>query len=79
MRVPVWAALNLAGTITILFVTRLGGAALSEPIGVAREFIETNVVLLTIVSAVVVTIGALVRHRRIRIARRADRADSFVE
>lgn len=79
MRVHAWAALNLAGTITMLVVIRLSGAALSEPIASAREFIETNVLLLTIVSAAAVTLGALVRHRRIRIARRAERADSFVE
>jgi membrane protein DedA with SNARE-associated domain len=65
MRVAVWLPVNLAGTLAILLLTRLSGEALAGPIGALRAFIEANVVALTAASVALVTLGALIRRRRV--------------
>ena len=66
MRVPLWLAINLAGTATVLVLMRLSGEAFADSIFAIREFIETNVVALTVVSVGLVVAGALIRSRRAR-------------
>jgi len=76
MRVPLWIAINVAGTAAVLVLTRISGAAFADSIFAIREFIERNVVALTVLSVLLVVGGAVIRGRR---ARRRPRAAADLE
>jgi membrane protein DedA with SNARE-associated domain len=79
MRVPLWLALNLAGTATMVLLLRLFGDVFAQPIAVVRAFIEANVALLTVLSVMLVIVSALIRRRRMRrIARETQRVDEVL-
>jgi membrane protein DedA with SNARE-associated domain len=73
MRVPLWLALNLSGTLAAVMIARYFSEALAGLITVIREFIEANVAALTLISIAVVVVSTLFRRRRAR--RMADEAD----
>jgi membrane protein DedA with SNARE-associated domain len=66
MRVPVWLALNLGGTLMSVMVIRYFGAVLETWIAGARAFVETNVTELTLASVSIVLITIWLRRRRLR-------------
>jgi len=66
MRVPIWLALNLAGTFMAVMVVRYFGAVLETWINAVRAFVDANVAELTIASVTIVVISMLLRRRRVR-------------
>jgi membrane protein DedA with SNARE-associated domain len=76
MRVSCFIAVDVAGTLTLVLLARLFGAALSEPLEAAREFIAANVVVLTIISALVALASVVLQRRRARAAARQQARDA---
>jgi membrane protein DedA with SNARE-associated domain len=66
MRPLLFVVVNLLGTIAGLLVVRASGAALAEPIETVREFVQANVIALTLASVLVVMISSYLRRRRAR-------------
>ena len=61
-----FVTVNLAGTLTGITLARLFGAALAEPIDAVKDFVEANVVVLTLASLALVVLSSVVRRRRAR-------------
>jgi membrane protein DedA with SNARE-associated domain len=66
MRVPIWLALNLGGTLMAVMVMRYFGSVLESWIGAARAFVEANVTELTLASISIVVVSTLLRRRKLR-------------
>jgi membrane protein DedA with SNARE-associated domain len=66
MRVPIWLALNLAGTLMAVMVLRYFGAVLETWINAARAFVEANVAELTLASIAIVVVSTVLRRRKLR-------------
>jgi membrane protein DedA with SNARE-associated domain len=76
MRPALFVTVNLLGTLTGLLLVRLFGAALAEQIEVVRQFVQANVVALTLFSVVAVLVSSWVRRRRARRIAAANARDS---
>jgi membrane protein DedA with SNARE-associated domain len=66
MRVPIWLALNLGGTLMSVMVMRYFGSVLEGWIAAARAFVEANVAELTVASISIVVVSTLLRRRKLR-------------
>lgn len=66
MRLPLWFAVNLAGTLTSVLLARVFGEALSVPIHAVRQFIEDHVAAFTVLSVIAVVTSVILRRRRMR-------------
>ncbi len=66
MRVAPFIAVNLLGTFTGVLLVRAFGAALAEQIEVVRQFVQANVLVLTLLSVLVVLVTSWVKRRRAR-------------
>jgi membrane protein DedA with SNARE-associated domain len=66
MRVPIWLALNLAGTLMAVMVLRYFGSVLETWINAARAFVEANVAELTLASVAIVVVSTVLRRRKLR-------------
>ena len=73
MRARTFVAINLAGTLAVVLLVRAFGHAFADPIETVRNFVETNILVLTAVSALVVAVSALLRRKKAR--PHVDRAD----
>jgi membrane protein DedA with SNARE-associated domain len=66
MRPGLFVAVNLLGTLTGLLLVRAFGAALADPIEAVRQFVQANVIALTLASVLVVMVSSYLRRRRAR-------------
>lgn len=66
MRLWLFVAVDLLGTFTALVLVRLFGAALADPIEIVKDFVQANVLVLTLGSIAAVAVSSVVRRRRAR-------------
>jgi membrane protein DedA with SNARE-associated domain len=62
----VFVVVNLLGTLTGLLVVRAFGAALADQIEAVRQFVQANVIALTLASVLAVMVSSYLRRRRAR-------------
>lgn len=66
MRVRTFLVTNLAGTTTALTLIRVFGHAFADPIELLRDFVQANLLVLTVLSVILVATSTIVRRRRAR-------------
>lgn len=67
MRTRTFVAIDLAGTLAVVFLVRAFGHAFADPIDSVRTFVQANILVLTAVSVLLVAASAIYRKRKARV------------